>query len=293
MKKKLFLALFAIFLLSILISSFYIVEESCFVIVTRFGKPVRTLAEAGLYIKLPGFIDKINKFDQRISIFETEPIQFLLSDKNPIIINCYVMWRINDSLLFFQSIGRDSNAVSKLSDMVNSSLGIVLSDYASSNIINTKVDDVKVFEIEQKVVERINLSSVAKYGVKVIKTGVKRISYPSTVTNAVYERMMSERKKEAEKIKAEGMEEASKIRTEAEKKANDIISEADKTALIIKGEADSESMKIYSSAFRRDPELFNFFQFLESYEKIFKNNTTVILTTDSPLLKYLNIDSKK
>jgi modulator of FtsH protease HflC len=295
MKKKLFLV---IFILSVAIVipaafSFYVVGEHRLVIITRFGKPVRTVSESGLYLKMPGFIDKVNRFDKRVAIFETEPIQLLLSDKNPIIISSYVVWKIDSPLLFFQSVGNNVNAESKLTDMVNSFMGIILGDYSGSNIINTKAEEVKLSEIEKRVAEETNKNAIEKYGLRVIKTGIKRVSYPSVVTKAVYNRMKSERQKEAEKIKAEGMEEAAKITTAADKEANEIKAEAEREALVIRGEGDSESMRIYNSAFSKDPELFNFLQSLESYEKMLEKNTTIILSTDSPLLKYLNIDPDK
>ncbi len=274
--------------------STFTVDEKDWIIVTQFGKPVRIVKDAGLYIKRPGFLQKINKFDKRTRIFETEPIQLLLGDKNPIIIECYIAWKIKDPLMFFQTIGYDNiNGERKVGDILNSQLGIVFGDYKIENIINTEKDKVKLSEIEERIRTNSTENSETKYGITISKIGVQRISYPSIVVNAVYDRMKSERNKEAEKLKAEGKEVADKIRSDATLEASTIKSEAEKKALIIKGEGEKEAMQIYTKAYKEDPEFFYFLNSLETYKKVLNENTTLILSTKSELFKYLDLDQKK
>jgi membrane protease subunit HflC len=273
--------------------SLFTVAENELVILTRFGRPARIIKDAGLQMKLPGFLENINRFNKRSDLFETQPTQLLLGDKKPIIISCYVLWKIYDPLLFFQAMGQAANAVLKLGDIVNSKLSIVLADYTIDNIINTDADNVLLDKIEEQITQTANQNSIQKYGIKIQRTGVQRLAYPSVVINSVYERMRSERIKEADKIKAEGYEAAEKISIEAAKQAQEIKAKAQKQALILKGEGDKQAMEIYTKAYREGGEFFNFLQSLETYSAILGKDTTLILSTDSELFKYLQIDDKK
>ena len=152
----------------------------------------------------------------------------------------------------------------------------------------------KKYRMLQKktIVEGVRLIDQLKnYGINVDYVGIQRLSYPSTIIKSVHDRMKSERAKEAAKIRAEGQEQADMIIAAADKKAREISAMANKEALIIRGEGDGDAMKIYSKAFQEDTEFFDFTKSLETYKKIFGRNTTLILSTDSELLKYFNIKS--
>lgn len=272
--------------------SSYTVSAREWVIITQFGRPVKTIMEEGLHFKLPGVIQKVNRFEKRTNVFETQLIQLLLGDKNPIILSCYVAWRIESPLTFFQAIGYLENATYKLSDMVNSQLGSILGNYKIDNIINTVPENVKMNEIEKILLSNSNERVREKYGIQIIQIGIQRVAYPSIVSKAVYERMKSERRKEVDKLRAEGKEEATKIKAMADKEVKDITSEAYKKAQIIKGEGDGEAMKIYAAAYGQDPEFFDFLKSLETYEHILKTKSTLILSTESELFKYLNLETK-
>jgi len=289
MKKVLTLLVF-LFLGFAAYFSTFTVDENEKAVVTRFGNPVETIEKAGLYIKRPGFLEKVNYFDKRTKIIETEPVQLLLKDKNPIITRVYIAWKIKNPLKYFETVGLNrKNSESKLGDIVNSQLGIVFGDYEIGNIINIEKDSVKLDEIEKTILKTSNENAIKKYGIEIVQTGIQRISYPSIVTNAVYERMKSERNKEAEKLKAEGKEAADIIRSAAKKEASEIVSVAEKEAMIIKGEGEKEAMRIYTQAFSKDTKFFDFLTSLEMYKKVMNDNTTLILSTDSELFKYLEL----
>lgn len=292
MKKVIILIVIVILGLGVYFSTFT-VEENEKAVVTRFGNPVKTIEKAGLYIKRPGFMEKVYYFDKRTKIFETEPVQLLLNDKNPVITRVYIAWKIKDPLKYFETMGLSrKNSESKLGDIVNSQMGIVFGDYKISNIINTEKENVKLEEIEKKILKNSNENAEKKYGIEIVQTGIQRVAYPSIVTNAVYERMKSERNKEAEKLKAEGKEAADIIRSAAKKEASEIVSVAEKEAMIIKGEGEREAMKIYTQAFSKDTEFFELLTSLEMYKKIMNDKTTLILSTDSELFKYLDLKDK-
>lgn len=267
--------------------STYSIDEREWGVVTQFGELVRTDDNPGLHFKMPGFIHKVNRFDKRLQQFDTQPIQLLLGDKNPIIVSCFVAWAIEDPVLYFQSIGTTENAESKISDMVNSQLGIVFSDYDINQIINTNPEQVKLNEIEKRIVDVADASAVNKYGVGITHIGIIRLAYPAVVMKSVYERMKAEREMEAEKIRAEGREDAGKITAEATKQASDIRAKAEKESLIIRGQAEKEALEVHASAYAKDPEYFEFIRSLEVYREILDQNTVLLLSTDSKLLKYL------
>jgi len=290
MKKKLMMKVRILVLAVVSYFSLYTVPENELVIITRFGKLSRIVENSGLHAKLPGFFESINRFDKRSDLFQTQPTQLLLGDKKPIIISCFVLWKIDDSLLFFQSMGRAESAVQKLGDIINSKLSIVLADYSIEDIINTEEGKVLLREIEEKVTKAANENSVQKYGIVIEKTGVQRLAYPKVVIDAVYERMKSERTKEADKIRAEGQEVAKKIMVEADKQASEIRAKAKREALILKGEGDYESMQIYTKAYSLGGEFFDFLKSLETYSNILGKDTTLVISTDSDLFKYLQIN---
>lgn len=286
--KKFTLPLIVLGVLACLIAlSIFTVNEKEIVIVTRFGDPVRIVREAGPHRKLPGFLEKVNRLDKRIHTFRPRPIQLMLGDQNPIIMTCYVCWQITDPLVFFQSLGTQTIAEEKLGDMVNARLGNVLGDYLLPQIINTDPDQVELARIEERILRECNDQARERYGLKVVDLGIRRITYPAIVTESVYNRMKSDREKEAKKYRAEGGEEASKIEAAADMKVSQILAEAGRIAEITKGEGDKESIKTRGEAYSRDPELFEFLDSLDTYRKILGRETTLILSLDSDLFRYL------
>jgi membrane protease subunit HflC len=208
-----------VILITIIIGlSFYTVDETQWGIVTQFGKPVRTIKNPGLYIKLPTPIQNVNYFDKRIHLIRTQPIQFLLKENKPIIISSFIAWKISNPLLFFEVIGFDKNAPSKLEDMVNSYMGNQLGNYYLEQLINTDKSKIKIQEIEYLIKKFSNKETKEKYGIEIIKVGFIRVSYPTIVTKAVYTRMKTERETEAKKLRSSGEEKAQTIKINANKK---------------------------------------------------------------------------
>jgi len=272
--------------------SSYVVSERETVIVTQFGEVVRTVEKPGAYFKLPWIIHKVNRFDKRLNVLKTQLIQVLLGDKNPIIVDFYIAWRIGEPIKFFQSLSYKSNAEQKLNEMIVSELNRILSGYGIDNVINTDQKQMKLTEIQEKLLA--NSGAVAKdnYGIEIVQIGISRINYPDVVTEAVYGRMASEREKEADKLRAEGREEATKIRSKADRQTKEILAAAYKESEIIKGKGDKEAMRIYGEAYGQDPEFFDFLKSLEAYKEILWQST-LILSTDSELFKYLNPKEKR
>ena len=287
MKAKFLVLIIVIIVIGLAYYSLFTVNEKEFVVVTRFGKPVRTLEQAGLYCKRPGFLETVNRIEKRANVFKTQPIQLLLGDKNPLIITCYICWEIADPLTFLQSLTSSDIVDQKIGDMVNSLLGSTLGDYTIENIINVKPELVKLEEIETRILSESEQKAIEKYGVRIIDVGIRRLAYPQIVTQSVYNRMRAERDKEAKKYLAEGKEEAAKIEAQTDKEVAQIIAEANKESEILKGQGDKEAMIIYAEAYGRDRGFFEFTKSLEACRQVLKNKSTLILSTESEIFKYL------
>ncbi len=287
MKAKISVFLGIALIIVLLCYSSFTVNEKEFAVVTRFGKPVRTLSQAGLYFKLPGFIENVNRLEKRAKVFTTQPIQLLLGDKNPLILTCYVCWKVSDPLIFLQSLTTIEISEQKIGDMVNSLLGSTLGDYTIENIINIQAEVVKLEEMEQKILTNSKEKAIAKYGIEIIDVGIRRLAYPEIVAQSVYNRMRAEREKEAKKYLAEGREEATKIESQTDKEVAGLIAEAKKQSEILKGQGDKQAMMIYAEAYKQDTDYFEFVNSLEACKEVLKNDTTLILSTDSEVFKYL------
>lgn len=292
MRKNIVFTVIALVVICLVFMSAFIVDERESVIVTQFGKVVKIIEKPGLYLKLPAFLENVNRFEKRIEVFRTQPIQLLLRDKNPIIFTSYVCYKISDPLKYFQSLTNKEVAIQRISDMTISMLGSTLGEYTIENIINTNPVEIKLKEIEEKVVTACDLKAKSKYGIEIVSFGVQRINYPTIVLDSVYNRMQAEREKEAQKFRAEGMEEFARIEAGAGKEAAQIEAEAYKKAEIIKGEGDRKALEIYAKAYGKDPKFFEFVKSLDAYNDILKDKTTLILSTDSELFKYLNYKEK-
>lgn len=267
--------------------SVFVVNEADVVIITRFGKPVRVADRPGPHLKLPAPIDKVNRLDKRMQSFKSRPLQILLGDKNPIVVTCYINWKIGSPLEFFQVLQGPEIAEQKLGDLVNARLGSVLGGYSLSQIINTDPDQVKLAEIETRLREECNRPARQNYGLEVVEVGIRRLLYPEIVAESVYARMRSEREKEAAKHRAEGAEEAAKIKAEADRESAQILSEAYRKSEIIRGEGDAAAMRIYGEAYSQGKEFYDFWGALETYKKILGQKTTLILSSGSELFRYL------
>lgn len=271
----------------------FTVNEREYVILTQFGKIVTVADEPGLHMKLPGFIQTANRLDKRLHIFKSQPITLLLNDQNPIILACMICWKVSDPKLFFRRVKDAKNASQKIGDMINSQLGSVLGNYTLDNIINVDPSQVKLEEIENLVLHNTQAVAEVEYGISIARVGIRRLAYPTIVENSVYNRMRAEREKEAKKYRAEGRKERADIEAKTDKEVQVIMAEAYRDAQILKGEGDQEAMHIYNQAYGKNPEFYEFLKSLEIYKQTLQENSTLILSTDSELFKYLNYGGRK
>ncbi len=272
---------------------FYKVDETENAIVTQFGKPIKARVVPGLYVKWPDPIQTVNRFDNRAQIYKTKLIEYLTKDKKNIIVQCFVVWKIDDTLKFFEAVGNQFNAEQKLYDIVCAQLGALIGNYPMSAIISTEEGKVKLPEMETIMAERINKKTSQDYGIAITRVGINRLALPVDNARSVFKRMIAEREAIANKYRAEGEEKASEIMANADREGNQILSRAYREAEIIKGKGDASATRIYADAYEKDPEFYRFLRTLESYRVIFDEDTAVVLSSDSKLLKLLNEKADK
>ncbi|MDD4362730.1 MAG: protease modulator HflC [Atribacterota bacterium] len=284
--KKTF-SIIIVFLLIIIASfSFFIVDETRQAIILQFGKPVKAIQEAGLYVKIP-FIQNVVFFEDRLLIYDALPTEIITRDKKTLILDNYARWKIKNPLLFLQTVRDLNGAQARLDDIIYSELRVDLGKFDMSEIVSQKRT-----EIMGTVTQRSNEKSM-EYGINIIDVRIKRADLPPENEQNIFARMEAERERIAKQYRAEGQEESAKIIAETEREKTVILAEAYKEAQQLRGEGEAEAIKIYAESFNQDPEFYQFYRSLESYQNSLNQNTTILLSPDNEYIKYLkNIQVK-
>jgi len=296
----------------LLMSSFYTVSEIEQVIITQFGKPVGDpKTTAGLKFKLP-FIQVVNRIDKRILEWDGTPSDMPTKDKLYISVDLFARWRITDPLQYFLRMRDERSAQSRLDDILGSETRNAVAKHELIEIIRTTKDRVPLQDTtladtnnvvgmlvpihkgRQLVEQEIFAAAAQKvrvFGIELLDIRFKRINYNESVRPKIYDRMVSERRQIAERFRSEGNGEAARILGNRERELNRIQSEAYRRVEEIRGEADAKATEIYARAYNQSPEAVAFYQFtrtMDTYKSIISTNTTLILSTDSELFKFLN-----
>ncbi|MFA0743532.1 MAG: hypothetical protein LASZOEIN_000308 [Candidatus Fervidibacter sp.] len=270
---------------------FFIVDETEWAVVLRFGKLVKVVEDAGLHFRLP--IDSVRKFDKRLQVYNPPATEFLTGDKKNLVLDVYVVWRIADPVRFWQSVGDPIGAEARIHDLVWSELAAGLGNYDLSQLVAVRPEReetseaTKVSELTETVKRRCQQIASRLYGVELVDVGVKRLNFPEQSKEAVFARMRAERERIAKRYIAEGEEIAAKIKAEADREKERILANAYREAEKIRGEGDALAARIYGQAFSRDPEFYKLLRTLEAYKKAIDDKTTVVLSSDSEFLKLL------
>jgi len=313
-KTTLFFGIILFIGLIIILSAFYQVTETEQVIITQFGKPVGDpVIDPGIHVKLP-FIQKANFFEKRFLEWDGDPNQVPTKDKRFIWVDTYARWRISDPLKFFQRLRDEIGAQSRLDDILDGETRTAIANHNLVEVVrSTNRDTVQQEEDtgdfnKQEIFSRIEVgrenitrqiliaaaTRTEDLGIELLDLRFKRINYVEEVREKVYDRMISERKRIADKFRSEGQGQASKILGEKERELKSITSEAFRKAQEIIGRADAEAIRIYASAYDRSSETRDFYQFLktlETYESTFSESDWLILSSDSDFYKYLKSDT--
>jgi membrane protease subunit HflC len=283
--RKYFPGAAAVGLVLLLWLTFFTTRETEFVLITQFGKPLYTVADAGLHVKWP--FQTATSFDRRLRIYNPRPSEFLTRDKKNLVVESYVAWKIQDPKRFVETVGDPIAAEMRLHDIVWSGLSAALGTHDLESIVSTNLQAVKAQEMLDHLSELTDRAALSQYGLEVVDVRIKRLNLPEQNKQSVYARMRAERERIARQYRAEGEEQALSIRADADRQKEEILSVAYKQAEKTKGEGDAESTRTYSQAYSKNPRFYKLLRTLESYKKIFDDKTTAILSSDSELLKVM------
>jgi len=291
--------------IAVLLSSVYVVNETQQVVITQFGEPVgQPITTPGLHFKVP-FTQDANYFDKRFLEWDGSPNQIPTKDKRFIWVDSYARWRISDPLLFFQRLRDERGAQSRLDDILDGETRNAVARNDLVEVVRTSNRDPATIPVESEetnaVLEKIQLGRqaltrqilattaprVKEFGIELMDFQFKRINYVDQVQNDVFQRMIAERKRVAERYRSEGAGEAARISGERERDLQRIQSEAYRTAQETRGKADAQATRIYAEANNRDAAFYAFTKSMETYESAVDAKTILILTTNGELLKYL------
>ncbi len=288
-------------------NSYYVVNEYDQVIITQFGKPTGDVVDSpGLKFKIP-FIQKVNRFEKRFLEWDGDPNQLPTRDKRFIWVDTYARWRITDPLLYFQRLRDEMGAQTRLDDILDGETRNAIAKYDVLEVVRSTNREAQQSELEvedettlepiddgrgdiREEILRLAQARTGDLGIEILDMQFKRINYVEEVQRKVYERMIAERKRIADRFRSEGQGEASRISGERERELLRIQSGAYKTAEEIRGHADAEATSIYAAAYDRSPESAQFYEFLktlESYAAAVGSDTRLVLSTDSDFYKFL------
>ncbi len=291
------------------LDGFYIVDETEQVIITQFGEPIgETVTEPGMKMKIP-FAQTANYFDERYLEWDGDRNQVPTKDKKFIFVDSYARWQITDPLQFFKRLRDERGAQSRLDDILDGETRNAIASHDLVEVVRSTnrdpisgatITDIVEDSLEEIGVGRDSIQTEIQQlankraedlGIEVLDFRFKRINYVENVRQTVYDRMISERNRIADKFRSEGEGEAARINGEKERELNTIESEAFRQAEEIRGNADAEATAIYAKAYNQSSaarELYNFTRTMESYGKVFDNQTSIILSTNSDFFRYLN-----
>ena len=285
--KKIFWIALAVVLVFVLMNSVYTVKENEYACRVQFSKIVDTTDEAGLHFKIP-FVDSVKYFSKATTLYDIPPSEVLTSDKQNMTVDCYVLWKINDPLKFYQTLGTPLAAEDRLNALTYNELKTVMGTLAQADIINME-DGAKRNDIYESIASDVN-ELAQTYGISVVDVKIKQFDLPESNLNAVYNRMISERNQMAEKYTAEGNQEAAMIRNQVDRDVNIMISNAQAQAAELEAEGEAEYMRLLAEAYDSEDKK-DFYEFTLALDALKKSLTgsekTVILDANSELAQIL------
>lgn len=273
--------LIIVVVLIVLNGATYVVTEWQQALVTQFGQPIRTVREPGLNWKIP-FLQTVTLFDKRVLAADTGGAEYLTLDKKRLLIDHISRWQIVDPLAFFRTVRDERGAMARLDDIITARLRQEVAKESFKEIIREKR------EVIMETVTAEARTLAAPFGIRVVDVRVKRADLPAEVQASVFARMQAERQRIALRYRAEGEEKGREIRAQADKEREIILAKAYQESQGLRGAGDAEAITVTGRAFGRDPAFYGFVRRLETYERVFSPDTTIVLRPDSDLLRYLN-----
>jgi membrane protease subunit HflC len=263
-------------------SSVFVVHQTQQALVLRFGEPIRKpVDQPGLYYKLP-LIDSVVLIDKRILDLDSPPQEVIASDQKRLVVDAFARYRITDPLKFYQSVGTIEGANSRLSSVLNSSLRRVLGESTFIEVVRDERADLMA-----RIKEGMNAEARDNFGIEVVDVRLRRADLPDANSLAVYQRMQTERQREAAEIRAQGAQASQAIRAKADRDVTVIIAEATSKGEQLRGEGDGTRNRIFADAYNKDTDFFAFYRSMQAYELgLQKEGTRMLLSPDSDFFRY-------
>jgi membrane protease subunit HflC len=274
------LLLVLLLLLIVGYSSVFTVQQTEQALVVRFGRPVDVVTAPGLHFKAP-FIDTVIPVDKRILDLENPAQEVIASDQKRLVVDAFARYRIKNALQFYQSVGTIQAANLQLATLLNSALRRVLGEVTLIQVVRDQ---------REALMGRIRTQldhEAENYGIQVVDVRIRRADLPDQNSLAVYERMKTERAREAAEFRAQGNQKAQEIRSNADREATVIVAEANSKAEQIRGDGDAERNRLFAEAYGKDADFFAFYRSMTAYETSLKSNDTrFLLRPDSDFFRF-------
>ncbi len=278
---KIFGGIFLLLLAVVAYGSLFTVSQIRQVIVLQFGEPKRVIQDPGLHVKMP-FIQNVVGYDKRILDYD-HPVQEVIAlDKKRLLVDAFARYRIVNPLEVYKRASTEPQILRLLGPILDADLRSVVGLVPLSSLLSDERE-----EIMARIRERVN-TKLNPIGLEVLDVRIRRADLPTQNSQAIYERMKSEREREAKDLRAKGEEIAQKIRSEADRERTVILAQADKQSEILRGQGDGKANDIYADAFGRDPEFFKFYRSMQAYQKSLTSGDTLVLSPDSDFFDYFN-----
>lgn len=261
-------------------SSLFTVYQTQQALVVRLGEPVRVVTEPGLHFKAP-LIDSVIAIDRRILDLENPAQEVIASDQKRLVVDAFARYRIEKPLVFYQTVNTVQAANLQLSTLLNAALRRVLGEATLTHVVRDERASLMARVRDQ-------LDKEARvYGIQVVDVRIRRADLPDQNSQAVYQRMQTERQREAAEFRAQGSQRSQEIRSKADRDVTVIVAEATSKAEQIRGDGDAERNRIFAAAFGKDPDFFSFYRSMQAYEASLKHNDTrMVLSPDSEFFRY-------
>ena len=281
-------SLILLFILAIVAySSLFAVQQTEQALVVRFGRPVNVVTEPGLHVKAP-FIDTVIPIDKRILDLENPAQEVIASDQKRLVVDAFARYRIKDALKFYQSVGTIQAANLQLATLLNAALRRVLGEVTLIQVVRDARE-----ALMARIRDQLDKEADA-YGIQVVDVRIRRADLPDQNSQAVYQRMETERQREAAEFRAQGNQKAQEIKSNADREATVIVAEANSKAEQIRGEGDAERNRLFAEAYGRDQDFFAFYRSMTAYETALKSDSTrFLLRPDSDFFKFFGAPSGK
>lgn len=255
-------------------SAFFAVRESQQALVLQFGEPREVIREAGLHTKIP-FVQNVVLMDRRILDLDTEPMEVIAADQKRLIVDAFARFRIVDPLRFYQTVGNEMVARSRLSTILNSSVRQVLGSQSFFAVLSGERAD-----LMRRIRARVNTEAEG-LGIEVVDVRIRRADLPEANSQAIYRRMQTEREREAREARAQGAEIAQRIRSRADREVTVLLAEARRDSEIIRGDGDAERNRIFAEAYGQDETFFDFYRSMQAYLKALDSGDTTLVLSPS------------